>query len=71
MNRAFSLAAGLLLGAAVGAGIVLLVAPRSGADTQQVIRDRFNAILAEGQQAAEMRRIELSERFQSLKQPAT
>jgi hypothetical protein len=49
----------------------LLVAPRSGADTQQVIRDRFNAILAEGQQAAEMRRIELSERFQALKQPAT
>lgn len=69
MDRVLNIAGGLLLGAAVGAGIVLLFAPRSGADTQQMIRDRVQAILSEGQQAAEARRLELTTQFEALKQP--
>jgi gas vesicle protein len=69
VNKVVSITAGLILGAAFGAGLVLLVAPRSGAETQQLIRDRLGTILAEGQQAADTRRLELSERFEALKQP--
>jgi gas vesicle protein len=69
MDRVLNIAAGLLLGAAVGAGVVLLFAPQSGPETRQMIRDRIDAIVAEGQEAAETRRLELTERFEALKQP--
>jgi gas vesicle protein len=69
MNKVLSIASGLLLGAAFGAILVLLFAPRSGADTQQLIRDRVEEVLTEGQRAAETRRLELTERLQTLKQP--
>lgn len=69
MNKVLAITAGLFLGAAVGAGLVLLFAPQSGEETQQMIRDRFDAIVAEGQDAAEARRLELTERFEALKQP--
>jgi gas vesicle protein len=69
MGKVLSITAGVLVGAAVGAGIVLLFAPQSGSDTQQMIRERIDAIVAEGQEAAEMRRLELTERFEALKQP--
>ena len=69
MNRVLSIATGLLLGAAFGAILVLLFAPRSGADTQQLIRDRIEEVVAEGQRAAETRRLELTERLEMLKQP--
>ena len=68
MNKVVNITAGLILGVAVGAGIVLLLAPKSGDETRQAIRDHFDSILAEGQEAAEMRRLELSERFAMLKE---
>jgi gas vesicle protein len=71
MVRVLRIISGLLVGAAVGAGVVLLFAPQSGAETQQLIKDRVEAILAEGQEAAEMRRLELTSRFEALKQPPT
>ncbi len=69
MGRVLKVMAGLFLGALLGAGLVLLFAPRSGADTQQLIRDRIEGILSEGRQAAETRRLELSAQFEALKQP--
>jgi len=69
MNKVANITAGLFLGVAIGAGLALLLVPRSGAETKQAIRDRVDAILAEGHKAAEVRRIELSERFEMLKQP--
>jgi len=69
MSRASHLLAGLFLGGLVGAGLVLLLAPRSGDETRQMIRDRAQAILAEGQQAAEARRLELTAQLEALKQP--
>ena len=68
MNRVLMVSAGLLLGAAVGAGVVLLLVPSSGGDMRQQVRDRVQAIVDEGQQAAEARRIELIDRFEMLKQ---
>ncbi len=69
MGRVFRLAAGMVLGAAVGAGMVLLFTPQSGVDAQQMIRERIDAIVSEGRQAAEMRRLELQTQFETLKQP--
>jgi gas vesicle protein len=69
MDRGSKVFAGFVLGALCGVTLVLLFAPRSGADTQQLIRDRVQGILDEGRQAAEDRRLELTERFETLKQP--
>ena len=60
---------GLLVGALVGAALVMLLVPRSGDDTRRLIQERFDAILAEGEQAAEKRRLELQAQFEALKQP--
>ena len=70
MGRVFRITAGMVLGAAVAAGLVLLLTPQSGAETQKMIKDRVDAILDEGRQAAEMRRLELQTQFETLKQPS-
>jgi gas vesicle protein len=60
--------AGLVFGAVVGAGLVMLLAPRSGAETRQLIQERADAILAEGRRAAEERRLELTAQLEALKE---
>jgi gas vesicle protein len=67
--RMLRIAAGLLLGAVLGAAVVLLFVPRRGANTRQLIAVRIQAILEEGRQAAEARRQELEAQFKALKQP--
>jgi gas vesicle protein len=69
--RMLRIVAGLLLGAMIGAAVVLLLTPRSGVDTQQLIRHRIQAVLDEGRQAAEARRQELRTQFEALKQPVS
>jgi gas vesicle protein len=69
MSRVSNALVGLFVGVAVGAGLVLLFAPRSGSETQDLIRKRIQDVVAEGRHAAESRRIELNERLQALKQP--
>ncbi len=71
MSKMFRILAGLLLGAVVAAGLVLLFAPRSGAETRRRIQECIEDILAEGRQAAEARRLELTSQFDALKQPRT
>ena len=71
MNRILEFGGGLLLGAVVGAGLVLLLAPQSGVETRQLIQERFQDILEEGRMAAEVRRLELQARFEDLKRPST
>lgn len=69
MGRVFRIMAGVLLGAAVTGGLVLLFAPQSGEDTRRMIEERIEAVLAEGREAAETRRLELQSQFETLKQP--
>jgi gas vesicle protein len=61
--------AGMFMGAAVSASLVLLFAPRSGAETRQLIQESIQEVLDEGRHAAEDRRLELMTQFQALKQP--
>jgi gas vesicle protein len=69
MDKVLRFTGGFLLGAALGAGAVLLLAPRSGAETKQMIQARVQNILDEGRDAAEARRQELTAQFETLKQP--
>jgi gas vesicle protein len=68
--RMFKIVTGMLFGAMLAGALVLLFAPRSGAEMREAIQERIDAILSAGQQAAETRRLELTERLQELKQPA-
>ena len=69
MNRCFRVATGALVGAAVGAGLVILLTPLTGAELRQAIRDRLEEVRAAGQEAAETRRLELTAQLEALKQP--
>jgi gas vesicle protein len=69
MGKVLRILVGVILGAAVGAGLVLLFAPQTGEETRRVIEERVEAILAEGREAAETRRLELRSQFEMLKQP--
>jgi gas vesicle protein len=69
MDKILRISSGLLVGMVVGAGLVLLFAPRSGAETRRLIQERFDDILAEGREAAEARRLELMTQFEVLKRP--
>jgi gas vesicle protein len=67
MNRILMFGGGLLFGAMVGAGLVLLLAPQSGVETRQLIQERVQDILEEGRLAAEERRQELQAQLEDLK----
>lgn len=69
MDKFLRFTGGFLLGAALGAGAVLLLAPRSGEETKQMIQAHVQGILDEGRAAAEVRRQELTAQFETLKQP--
>jgi gas vesicle protein len=69
MSRVFRILAGLLVGAAVAASLILLFAPQSGAETRRRIQECIDDILADGRQAAEARRLELTAQFDELKLP--
>lgn len=68
MSKASSVMEGLSLGGLLGMALGLLLAPRSGDETRRLLQDRVDAILVQGQQAAEERRLELTHRFEELKQ---
>lgn len=59
MSKFLNVLGGFMVGAAIGAGLVLLFAPQSGPDTRQMIQGRARSVLEEGRQAAEARRREL------------
>ncbi len=64
--RAVKFLLGVLIGATVGAVVVLLIAPQSGEDTQQMITDKFESILSEGKKAYEERRAELESQINAM-----
>ena len=69
MGRVFRILAGVLLGSAVAGGLVLLFTPQSGDDTRRMLEKWLDDVLAEGRQAADVRRLELQSQFEALKQP--
>ncbi len=71
MNDFFSFVGGALLGAAIGAGVVIFVAPKSGDETRQDLSSRWNGALAQGKQAAKRREEEMWAEFNTrVKAPA-
>lgn len=58
--------AGFLVGLLLGAVVVLLTTPRSGADLQSQAKAWVDDILNEGRKAAELRRAELEARVADL-----
>lgn len=71
MKDFFSFVGGAVIGAAIGAGVILLSTPRSGEETRETLRERWNAALAQGKQAAREREQELWADFNTrVKAPA-
>lgn len=54
---------GFILGAAVGATIVVLVAPKTGEELKKAARAKWNAALEEGRNVASTQEKELWEEF--------
>jgi gas vesicle protein len=59
--------AGVVYGALVGAGLALLFAPESGAETQRRIQEWVQEIRTAGEEAAEQKRLELTGQLEELK----
>ncbi len=69
MRRIFGFLIGILVGGLVGSTIALLLAPESGEQLRAELRARGQGFLAEVRSAAEVRRIELRERLETLRSP--
>lgn len=63
MKDFMSFAGGALLGAAVGAGIVLFTSPKTGPETRSSISERFQSIIDEARSATKQREQELWAEF--------
>ncbi|HEX6291995.1 MAG TPA: YtxH domain-containing protein [Herpetosiphonaceae bacterium] len=71
MKDFFSFVGGAVLGAAIGAGIILLSTPKSGEEARETIRERWNTALDQGKRAAREREQELWADFNTrVKAPA-
>lgn len=57
---------GFLIGAVLGAGIVLLITPQSGQDLQQSTRGKLDSLLAEGRKAFDTRKADLENRMATI-----
>jgi gas vesicle protein len=69
MRKVIDFVVGLLFGGLVGATLGLLLAPRSGLDTRQLVKERINEIIEEAKRAAAERRLELEARLAAAKRP--
>ena len=68
MDDVIDFLGGFLLGAAIGGVVGLLLAPQSGSELQQQLRERAELVIEEGQRAAADRRAELEAQFAQSKQ---
>ena len=69
MRRMFGFLIGIVVGGLVGATVSLLLAPQSGEGLRREIRSRGEAFAADIRQAADVRRIELTDRLETLRAP--
>ncbi len=69
MNKTASFALGALLGVLVGGSIAMLLAPSSGNDLRQQLRDRAQYVQDEVKKASLERRLELEKQLSELRAP--
>lgn len=69
MRRMFGFMIGIVVGALVGSTVALLLAPHSGEKLRGELRLRADQLVADVRHAAEARRIELTDRLESLRAP--
>jgi len=65
LRQVLNFIGGLLGGFAVGAAVVLLLAPNSGSETRQQISDKYREIIDAGQTAANERMQMLRQEYQA------
>ncbi len=68
MRQVFGFMMGIMVGAMVGSTVALLLAPDSGEALRDQLRARGENLAADLRHAAEARRIELTNRLESLQQ---
>jgi gas vesicle protein len=64
-DQVISFIAGLLSGSIVGAAVIILLAPQSGAETRRLITSKANAIVDAGKQAIAEKRQELRNQYET------
>ena len=69
MRRMFGFLIGIFVGGLVGSTIALLLAPDSGEELRAQLRERGQSFMGEIQHAADVRRIELKDRLETLREP--
>lgn len=69
MRRMFGFLIGTLVGALVGSTVTLLLAPESGQGIRNRIRASGAGFVDEVRRAADVRRIELTDRLEALRAP--
>jgi gas vesicle protein len=69
MRRMFGFMIGITIGALVGSTVALLLAPEPGENLRGKIRARGENLVAEVRHAADARRLELTDRLESLRAP--
>ncbi len=62
--RAVKFLVGVLVGAAIGATVVLLIAPQSGDETQRMVTEKFDTLFEEGKKAYAARKNELKQQIE-------
>jgi gas vesicle protein len=65
----FGFLIGIVVGALVGSTVALLLAPETGQKLRNEIRARGEALISDVQHAADVRRIELTNRLETLRAP--
>ncbi len=68
MRQVFGFMMGIMVGALFGSTVALLLAPESGERLRNELRARGEVLVADVRHAAEVRRIELTNRLETLKE---
>jgi gas vesicle protein len=69
MRRMFGFLIGIFVGGLVGSVIALLLAPESGENLRNQLRDRGQNFINDVRQSADSRRIELRTRLETMRTP--
>ncbi len=65
--RALNFIYGVLIGAALGAILVLLTTPQSGQDIQSAAKEKFDKLVEEGRKASDARKAELEAKMVNIR----